>query len=160
MSESLLFRRTCGGMVKVAPEALQQLVLFRQLEPASREAGGVLLGRRILGFQDVVIDEVTSPAPEDRRTRLGFHRSQGYHQNVIDARWRNSQGTCLYLGEWHTHPETCPIPSPVDLSDWRRRLQVDQFTGNSLLFIIVGTVWVNAWEGLRHSLAIGAMRGG
>lgn len=157
MSEALLFHRPCGGVVKVAPEALEQMFLFRQVEADSQEAGGVLLGRHILGCRDIVIDEVTSPAPSDRRLRLSFHRSHAYHQEVINSRWRNSRGTCQYLGEWHTHPETFPTPSSVDFLDWRRRLQVDQFAGDALLFIIIGTVGAGAWEGLRHSLAIGAM---
>ncbi len=157
MSEALLFRRACGGVVKLTPEALAQMLLFRQVEADSREAGGVLLGRHIIGCRDIIIDEVTSPAPADRRMRLSFQRSQAYHQQVIDARWRNSRGTCQYLGEWHTHPEAYPTPSSVDVSDWHRRLQVDQFSGDALLFIIIGIAGVGAWEGVRHSPAIGAM---
>ena len=81
--------------------------------------------------------------------RLAFHRSQAPHQRVIDARWRVSRGTCQYLGEWHTHPESSPAPSRVDLDDWYRRLRVDRFEGDSLLFIIVGTHEVCVWEGNR-----------
>lgn len=157
MTGALLFRRSCGGVVKVVSDALTQMLLFRQEAADSREAGGVLLGRHILGCRDIIIDEVTSPAPADRRRRLSFHRSHAYHQQVIDNRWRTSRGTCQYLGEWHTHPEASPTPSPVDFSDWRRRLQVDQFAGDALLFIIVGTVGLGAWEGLRPTLTIEAM---
>jgi integrative and conjugative element protein (TIGR02256 family) len=149
MEEGLLFRRAGGGLVKVAPAALAQLLLFRQLDADSTEAGGVLLGRHIVGCRDIVIDEVTAPVQEDRRLRLAFHRSQASHQKVIDARWLNSGGTCHYLGEWHTHPQTAPTPSLVDLADWRRRLRVDQFEGDSLLFLIVGTRELCAWEGMR-----------
>ena len=156
--EGLLFHRAGGGLVKVAPAALAQLLLFRQLEPDSTEAGGVLLGRHIVGCRDMVIDEVTVPMQEDRRLRLAFHRSQTGHQKVIDARWLDSEGTCHYLGEWHTHPETAPTPSSVDLADWRRRLSVDQFEGDSLLFLIVGTRELRAWEGLRHSYALRGLR--
>lgn len=157
MTAALLFRRTHGGVAKISPEALAQMVLFRQTEPGSREAGGVLLGRHILGCRDIVIDEVTCPASADHRLRRSFHRSHAYHQQVIDARWSSSRGTCQYLGEWHTHPETFPTPSSVDFSDWRRRLRVDRFTGDALLFIIIGTAETRVWEGLQHSLAVEAL---
>lgn len=157
MEEGLLFHRSGGGRVKVAPTALEQLLLFRQLEPDSTEAGGVLLGRHIVGCRDIVIDEVTVPVREDRRLRLAFHRSQTGHQKVIDARWLHSGGTCHYLGEWHTHPEAAPTPSSVDLADWRRRLRVDQFEGDSLFFLIVGTHEVHAWEGMRRSFTLRSM---
>ncbi len=157
MNKALLFRRTYGGVAKASPEALSQMLLFRQTEPDSREAGGILLGRHILGCKDIVIDEVTCPAPADHRLRLSFHRSQVYHQQVIDERWRISRGTCQYLGEWHTHPEAFPTPSSVDFSDWHRRLRVDRFTGGALLFIIIGTAEVRVWEGIRYSLAIEAL---
>lgn len=149
--EGIVFQRPCGARVKVDPAALAQMLEFQQLEAHQAEAGGVLLGRHILGCRDVVIDEVTSPMPGDLRKPLAFHRGQAQHQQLIDERWRSSEGTCLYLGEWHTHPEPCPMPSGIDLSDWSRRLRTDHFDGESLFFIIVGTIEVCAWEGLRHS---------
>ena len=140
--------------MKIDPAALDQMLRFQQLEAHQAEAGGVLLGRHILGGHDIVVDEVTSPMPEDVRTRQTFHRSKVGHQQVIDERWRSSEGTCLYLGEWHTHPEPSPLPSRVDLGDWCRRLLADRFTGDSLLFVIVGTQEVKAWEGFRRPLAM------
>jgi integrative and conjugative element protein (TIGR02256 family) len=101
-----------------------------------------------------VVDEVTIPMRGDRRMRLAFHRSPKPHQEVIDSRWAVSQGTCQYLGEWHTHPEFSPTPSSTDLSDWRRRLSADQFEGDSLLFVIVGICEVRVWEGFRSTQVI------
>lgn len=148
--EGIVFRRPNGAVVKIDSMALARMLEFQQLEAHQPEAGGVLLGRHILGCSDVVIDEVTSPMPGDLRKPLTFHRGQAQHQQVIDERWRNSEGTCLYLGEWHTHPESCPVPSHVDLTDWFRRLHTDHFDGESLFFIIVGTREVRAWEGFRQ----------
>lgn len=149
--KSLLFRRGGGGVLKIPPEVLSQLSPFRQLEPFQAEAGGVILGRRIQGCDDVVIDEVTTPMAGDARARLQFHRAPSQHQSVIDARWVESQGTCLYLGEWHTHPEPSPTPSRVDLEDWGRRLKEDRFEGSSVFFLIVGMEQIAIWEGFRQS---------
>jgi len=152
--EGLLFRRAGGAVLKLDPAVLERILKFRQAALHQEEAGGVLLGRHIVGRHDIVVDEVTCPLPGDLQSRVSFYRSQAHHQQIIDTRWRDSQGTCHYLGEWHTHPECWPTPSAVDLADWRRRLQTDLFYGESLFFIIVGTCEVRAWEGARHSLEV------
>lgn len=152
--EGLLFHRAGGTVMKLDPAALGKLLEFRQVNPHQPEAGGVLLGRHILGGQDIIVDEVTCPLEGDRRGPVTFYRSQERHQHVIDTRWRDTQGTCQYLGEWHTHPEDSPTPSLVDVLDWRRRLRTDTFYGESLFFLIVGTREVRAWEGLRRSLKL------
>lgn len=149
-----LFLRVSGAVVKLDAVALTDLLRFRQSELQDAEAGGVLLGRRILGSEDVVIDEVTTPLDGDRRTRTTFHRAQARHQQIIDARWSESGGTCQYLGEWHTHPESLPVPSFIDVLDWCRRLGADRFDGESLFFLIVGIDEVRVWEGFRQPRVI------
>lgn len=147
--EGFIFRLTGDAVVKLSPPALAQMLEFRQTDDHSSEAGGVVLGRYILGCRNIVVDEVTTPMTGDRRTRFSFYRNHKPHQRVIDERWTASRGTCHYLGEWHTHPELWPTPSGVDLNDWRRRLRTDRFNGDSLLFIIVGIKEVRAWQGFR-----------
>ncbi|MCY1018629.1 Mov34/MPN/PAD-1 family protein [Pyxidicoccus sp. MSG2] len=137
--------------MKIDSPALTMMLRFQQVEAGQPEAGGVLLGRHIVRCLDVVIDEATCPMPGDLRGPVTFHRSREHHQRVIDERWHSSEGTCLYLGEWHTHPEPHPMPSHVDVRDWRRRLREDRFEGASLFFIIVGTREVRVWEGDRDS---------
>ncbi|SEU27948.1 Mov34/MPN/PAD-1 family protein [Stigmatella erecta] len=153
-SPGLVFVRPDGSKVKFGLVALRQMLVFRQTGAHSTEAGGVLLGRHILGCRDIVVDEVTIPMRGDKRMRFAFHRSQASHQQVIDSRWKGSQGTCHYLGEWHTHPEAVPIPSWIDLQDWRRRLREDVFDGGSLLFCIAGFQELRAWEGSQHPEAL------
>ncbi|NMO18772.1 hypothetical protein HPC49_14015 [Pyxidicoccus fallax] len=142
-----------GTRVKLDPAALSQMLAFRQTRTCHPEAGGVLLGRYIVGCRDVVVDEVTIPMAGDWRLPFFFRRSHSRHQQVIDARWAASRGTCQYLGEWHTHPEPIPGPSSTDIADWRRRLRTDRFDGDSLLFIIVGIREVRVWEGSRGDRA-------
>lgn len=146
----VIFARETDGRVKLDATVLEEIRRFRQTCWWHREAGGVLLGRRIELSTDVVIDQITPPLAGDRRTRTSFHRSAELHQRAIDAAWERSGGTCLYLGEWHTHPETDPTPSGIDLSDWRRRLRDDVFEGSELFFVIVGTRTIGLWEGRRQ----------
>lgn len=146
----MLFQRPNGERLKISNEALQQMLSFRQLNPADYEAGGILLGRLLVDSQDVVIDEVTIPMPKDKRSRFAFYRHKQGHQAIINQRWQESKGTCIYLGEWHTHPEPVPTPSTIDRTDWRRKLRADRFEKH-LYFIIVGTYEIKIWFGEKRA---------
>ncbi len=110
----------------------------------------MLLGRHLRDGSAIIVDAVTTPMAGDRRGRTRFHRAQRRHQELIDQAWRDSDGTCTYLGEWHTHPEPVPTPSQIDWADWRR-LRSDRYT-EPLFFVIVGTQEMCAWEGWRMGL--------
>lgn len=125
-----------------------------QHEPDALEAGGVLLGRELLGTGDLVVDAVTEPMAEDMRTRVSFFRSLLCHQHRIFEAWQQSHGTRGYLGEWHTHPEPRPAPSVVDRRDWKRRLVEDRVDARCSLFLIMGTRALGAWLGDRRAETI------
>ncbi|HEX2093384.1 MAG TPA: Mov34/MPN/PAD-1 family protein [Longimicrobiaceae bacterium] len=144
--ERLTFARPGGGRFQIGPASLRVMRGYLQNLPRKTEAGGVLLGRHIADSLDVVVDEVTVPMRGDRRERYRFWRAHEPHQGVIDRAWRESGGTCTYLGEWHTHPEPVPTPSKVDRNDWRRKLREDRFSG-IVFFVILGTREVRVWEG-------------
>lgn len=146
---SLVFARPHGGRFQISDAAWETMRRFVQDEPHKPEAGGVLLGRHILDTRDIVVDRVSIPMPGDRRSRARFFRARSRHQRIIDEAWRESNGTCTYLGEWHTHPERCPTPSPEDEGNWRRKLATDWFS-SYLFFVIVGTDVVRVWEGAWH----------
>lgn len=137
---------------------LDRMIQFIQHVPEKHEAGGVMLGRFIVGSDDVVVDKITVPMIGDKRSRFRFFRSRNPHQTVIGQEWEASGGTCNYLGEWHTHPEPNPEPSFVDLAGWKKKLAFDQFDSGCLYFVIVGTERVNAWQGYRKSLRIEALK--
>ena len=118
----------------------------------------MLLGRHLRDRSAFVVDTATTPLPGDRRSRTRFHHAQRRHQAIIDAAWRESEGTCIYLGEWHTHPEPVPTPSPLDVRDWKRRLHDDHYT-EPLFFVIIGTVGTSVWEGWRSGLIIPLQEG-
>lgn len=145
----LTWKRRVEGRFAVGAEALAILRRYIQNGSGKAEAGGVLLGRHILNTHDVVVDAATEPFQGDRRGRMFFLRAQARHQAVIDRAWRESGGTCTYVGEWHTHPEPYPVPSEVDWRDWKRKLREDRFT-ECLFFVILGTRETRVWEGARN----------
>ncbi|TAK28169.1 MAG: hypothetical protein EPO21_23040 [Chloroflexota bacterium] len=153
-----IFTKADGGKLEIGTYALTRLFYFVQDTPNKNEAGGLLLGRHIVDSTDIVVDEVTVPEPGDIRRRYGFYRARRRHQAIIDRRWRESGGTCVYLGEWHTHPEDHPTPSDVDQRDWKRKLRDDIFDGDYLYFVIVGKRSLRIWEAAKrgsHCMLIG-----
>lgn len=143
-----LFRRTDNGTLYFIGPVISQLQSHRQFSAKSKEAGGVLLGRHLLWTLDIIVDEITQPARSDKRSWSGFFRSLAHHTRAV-RRWRESGGTCAYLGSWHTHPEAVPTPSATDLADWRHAIDRDRYEGSSLFFVIVGTERMRVWQGGR-----------
>jgi integrative and conjugative element protein (TIGR02256 family) len=142
-----------GARFEISIAAWQTMQGFIQQANGATEAGGVLLGRHLRDGSAIIVDAVTVPMDGDRRARTRFHRAKRRHQAAIDAAWAASEGTCTYLGEWHTHPEPVPMASLVDWADWRRRLRQDRYT-EPLFFLIVGTTAIRAWEGHRPDVIV------
>lgn len=148
------FRRPNNGIVELSPGAAATLLAYRQTGRSSLEAGGVMLGRHILGTSDVVIDRVSEPDPADRRSRFWFRRAKRPAQEVVDRAWRESNGVINYLGEWHSHPEDDPTPSCVDRRDWKRIARRVKIENADLFFIIVGIKSIRVWEVNRRVLQL------
>ena len=128
----------------IVEHAVAQMRLHAQRYWWQCEAGGALLGRHLLDSKDIIVDEVTTPQKDDRRSRFGFFRSQ-QHGEVARARWIEEQMSIAYLGLWHTHPEPCPTPSNTDIRDWEKAINADVFEGERLFFPIVGSTIIRVW---------------
>jgi integrative and conjugative element protein (TIGR02256 family) len=105
----------------------------------------------LLDSDDIIIDEVSVPSREDRRTIFAFFRARRPAQKKVNEAWRTSLQTRNYLGEWHTHPEKDPSkPSPKDMADQLRIVNRAKYEQESLFFIIVGTAALRVWEFARE----------
>ena len=74
--------------------------------------------------------------PYDVQCRSRFELKDPGHQRTVDKLFERSNGSEIYLGTWHTHPEQIPCPSRVDKSDWRACLKRNK--DRSLIFVIAG----------------------
>lgn len=149
-SQRLLLSTKSGWQLVLAEEVLQQLYCYRQTTVDTPEAGGALMGRLLRADGTGLVEALTRPGRGDRRSRFGFFRSERHHWEVQGYWWSTAQ-TGAYLGLWHTHPETVPTPSSVDLSDWERALRKDIYPGRGLLFVIVGTEAIGCWAQLQRT---------
>ena len=123
--------------------AYQTMINFRQLEPGSLEAGGVLLGS--LHHDDHhFIRMVTTPMLLDRRSRYGLNREDPGHQQAINEALEKS-GHCIHFyGDWHTHAELDPTPSPIDIEGWR--ITSAESTSDYSFHFIVGQKYTRLWR--------------
>lgn len=144
----LSFQHSRGGIFQLGADAVAALRAFEQHAPDATEAGGVLLGRYLRCGFDIVVDAITTPQPTDVRARFTFDRN-GEHQRLIDEAWKRSDGTCCFLGDWHTHAEPYPTPSPVDHANWLRMMREDLVEDQACFFVIVGQLEIRCWEGDR-----------
>src|SRR6266852_316705 len=142
----LKFSRPKGQLLVLAEEALLTITSFQQHEPVSHEAGGMLLGRVLLGSNDVIIDRATTPNSSDRRGRFFFIRSRAAAQKEVEEAWQQSAATCNYLGEWHTHPEPIPTPSCKDRRNWIKITKKAHYSENVLFFLIAGLEEIRIWQ--------------
>lgn len=122
------------------------MLAHRQLKCLSREAGGMLLGRRIRDSSDVIVDRITIPCQRDVRRRFLFVRDVASSQRIVEGAWAHSKGTEGYLGEWHTHPEDVPSPSSVDHENWLNVFVNTVIEFSELFFVIVGRRSTRMWE--------------
>ncbi|TSD72230.1 hypothetical protein FFI39_015330 [Janthinobacterium sp. KBS0711] len=130
--------------ILVEPAVMETILSFRQDAMHKTEAGGILLGYRRGDHLHIV--EATCPQTADRRSLFRFFRCDRYHLNTAIKRWQDSDSKIDYLGEWHTHPETFPSPSYIDLSEWRK---ISDRVLIPMVFMIVGmdgSLWLGVGE--------------
>lgn len=145
-NEKVQFILPNDGILKISSEALKVLHKFRQIDTSNKEAGGILLGRFVLDSNNIIIDKVTSPQSKDRRSRFSFKKLDSYHQYRINKEWTESEGKINFIGEWHSHPESHPNPSSLDVQEWKRKSKEDVYDNSFLIFIIVGIESISAWS--------------
>ena len=110
------------------------------------EACGLIVGREVVGERGVIIDAASEPGPADVREPRFCQRLDPSHQRFVLDAW---DGVTHYLGNWHTHAEPVPNPSPFDLDGWRDDLADMEEQGLAelrLLYVIVGQTHVGVWE--------------
>jgi len=107
------------------------------------EAGGILLGNVYKDRCEIV--KITKPNKYDSFGPNYFVRSKRGAQPQINRAWKKSNGTNIYLGEWHTHFANDPKPSLTDKNMIINSLNKTKMEINFLFLVIVGlnnTFWV------------------
>ena len=137
-------------LVTLADKIGETIQRFTKIPESELEAGGILLG--CYRGPHIEVIECTVPLPRDRRTRFGFVRRDPGHQRAAIAAWKASGRTAGFVGEWHTHPEEHPRPSPVDRNSWNQLMRA-RIT-DPLIFLVAGRGGFHCEVGLHTHLAL------
>lgn len=124
--------------------------------PEQNENGGYLIGRIIIDSNDYVVDHFTQKMGVDTSSPNSLHLIDPGHSEKINELWRESDGTSHLLGHWHTHYESIPEPSNIDLKSWEKMSrEVSESSGLSpLLCLIIGTKKTRAFAQFKKTIGL------
>ena len=130
--------------VAVAQEVIRKLRDIQKTHSFRIESGGIIVGYYENSLGELKISDLTFPQAKDVRSRFRFIRKAAGHQDIMDELWKKSGHKKSYLGEWHTHNQANPIPSPIDKLNWKKIAKREQ-NFDILYFVIVGTSKIGFW---------------
>lgn len=128
------------------------LILFEKYKQNSKwanEAGGILLGQ--VTDKGIYILKASTPNMFDKASRYSFECNKDGAQIVMDFEFINSDKKTIYLGEWHTHPESIPTPSGTDINMMQMQYKKNKINEPFLLLMIQGTkeLYVGLFDGIE-----------
>ncbi len=150
---ALRWRHSRGGIFELAPGTAVSLKGWAQIGFHAEEAGGLLIGEHHRDGYDIVVVDFTPPQPDDHRERFAFHSTSPEHGRYVEAAWKASGGKRNRVGDWHTHAEPVPSPSPIDLETWRQTLR-EVGDNEACFFVVVGQAETRVWQGERSTMTI------
>lgn len=100
------------------------------------ETGGILLGHD--AGDHIRITIAGDPGPNAHREPKSFLRDLDHAQKLAASAWETDHSQ--WVGEWHTHPDTEPVPSPIDLDSYAHHLADPDLAFSHFASLIVGSI--------------------
>lgn len=121
------------------------------------ETGGILIGSISEGIATATIEFATGPTSDSRHGRTRFTRGVAGLAGILDSWWQRTGSH--YLGEWHTHPSSAPVPSQTDKNQMKRIASDSNYNCRTPILIVVGgipdtklTITVSVFDGATDRL--------
>ncbi|MCH8247966.1 MAG: Mov34/MPN/PAD-1 family protein [Proteobacteria bacterium] len=124
-----------SGQVLVLSDAVvKHIVSNRQSRSGQAEAGGQLFAT----FEDstVLVTRATGPRKADHRSRFCFIPHRVSERREIKQLFKAG---LHFVGDWHTHPQSVPRPSEIDLSNISDMFAKSRHGLAGFVLIIAGT---------------------
>lgn len=129
---------------RLSPDA-SAVIFAESLASADRlETGGILLGHDHESRELMEVTRAGDPGPGARRERRRFLRDLEHAQELADIAYEEDGS--VWLGEWHTHPNESPLPSPRDLSTYLKLLGDPSLDFTRFASIIVTADSEEQWD--------------
>lgn len=130
--------------VYIEENILQEISNYQKYGNFELESGGIIIGYYDSQENALKITDLTWPQENDICERFRFIRKEKGHQEQMDKLWEQSGYMKSYLGEWHTHNQSRPIPSFVDRSNWKV-ISKRSHNFDERFFIIIGKTYTGVW---------------
>jgi integrative and conjugative element protein (TIGR02256 family) len=114
------------------------------------ETGGILLGHHT--HDTVTVHHAGTPGPAAVRTPTFFLRDLAHAQALADEAFANDGS--VWVGEWHTHPTSRPIPSARDAATYGQLLNDPELGFHSVIAVIFAR-HAGRWEGAAWACRLG-----
>lgn len=122
-------------VINFEDSVLEHFTKYKQLGRRDPESGGQLFAE--IDESLVTVRVATGPHPEDKRWRFMFSPSVKVEQEEIRRYFENEK--LHYIGDWHTHPQSKPVPSGLDIKSSKKTFSENDNDIFGILMVIVGT---------------------
>jgi integrative and conjugative element protein (TIGR02256 family) len=136
-------------IISVEETIIEEIRSRRQVKYQDKESGGMVMGSIVNNSNEIERRDYTIPQIGDHQSRYRFIRKKKTHNAILHKKWMDSDGTVMYMGEWHTHPEYDPHYSWQDIRNWKRLLKKSKTYSDYLFFFIGGINFYKIWVGNR-----------
>lgn len=131
-------------VINISDNVISNLKLYLQNKPFINESGGVLIGYKVRGYNEIIIEDISLTDEKDESSIIKFVRKSISHILKIK---KASLNNSFCIGNWHTHPVAIPCPSPIDLSTWKEELSECKSSFGFQVYIICGIDGFKVWLG-------------
>lgn len=113
-----------------------------------RETGGILVGKYSAALDCARVSAASGPPSDSVRGPSWFQRGTRGLQAWLERRWA-SRGD-HYLGEWHFHPYSAPVPSGTDLQQLGSIARSAEYCCPEPILLILGGDPAGKWSISAH----------
>ena len=127
-----------GAILTISETVVNEISKHMAKKGFRLESGGILLGCQVDGELLFDLTAASMPSKFDVSRRYSFLRKMRPANKLIAATWDKTGGVVNYIGEWHTHDESLPIPSATDRKLMRQVVEDGSCLLDRAFMVIVG----------------------
>lgn len=133
-----------GKVVDILSPVLDEIRKWLQDGSEKPESGGYIVGYQHERTGNISLEAVSHPHFLDMKNRIRFEIRDPRHNVFLKKAQRRKS---YYMGVWHTHPQSVPVPSSIDWVDWNETMRSDKTGCQYVFFIIAGIDEWRLWIG-------------